>query len=42
MGYIPEDIIEFLAAIKNYPTYSVMGIQNVIKSKNLFYKKEKQ
>jgi hypothetical protein len=38
-GYIPADVFDFLKARKQYPTYSLQGLLQIIKSPNLFYKK---
>ena len=34
--YIPHDIIEFLQARKQYPTYSLMGLLGVMGSSNMY------
>lgn len=38
-GYIPADVFDFLKARKQYPTYSLQGLLQIIKSPNLIYKK---
>lgn len=35
-GYIPKDIVEFLKAAKENPTFSIIGVLNHIGSKNTF------
>jgi len=38
-GFIPKDIIEFLKARKQHPTYSIAGLLQEIGSPNLHLKK---
>lgn len=38
-GYIPYDIIDFLKARKEYPSYSIMGLLEKIGSRNLYLNK---
>jgi len=40
-GYIPNDIIEFLKARKQYPTYTMSGLLGAINSPNRIYKRGK-
>lgn len=38
-GYINPDVLEFLKKRHEFPTYSIMGLLNEIKSVNTYYKK---
>ena len=41
-GFIPKDIIAFLKARQQHPTYSIFGLLQIIDSPNLHLRRENQ